>query len=277
MNKESTPTGPEFLKQFEDNWQTEMGGILFGEGAIIRGQDIFKKFGDREWMELLIYAITGKTSPKIVQLLNALWVICTSYPDPRLWNNRVAALAGTARSTGVLAIAAGVSVSEAGIYGLKPIQGATDLLYRLKEQLDCGRNLENLIKTELKTHRAVFGYGRPLASGDERIKPLMDFARSIDAHEGAYINLAFEIDDYFKNSRYRYQMNIAAVAGGLIADQGFTAKEFYYLATLCFTGGMFPCFIDALSHREGTLFPLQTDRINYRGEHILKLWPSEED
>ena len=77
MNKESTPTGPEFLKQFEDNWQTEMGGILFGEGAIIRGQDIFKKFGDREWMELLIYAITGKTSPKIVQLLNALWVICT--------------------------------------------------------------------------------------------------------------------------------------------------------------------------------------------------------
>ena len=46
----------------------------------------------------------------------AIWTH-TSYPDARLWNNRVAALAGTARSTGTLGIAAALAVSEAKIYG----------------------------------------------------------------------------------------------------------------------------------------------------------------
>jgi citrate synthase len=249
-----------------------MGCITFGEGAILRGRDIFEEFGSHQWMEFMVFAATGKDSPKIARLLDALWIICTSYPDPRLWNNRVSALAGTARSTGVLAIAAGISVSEATIYGLRPIQGATDLLYRFKKKLDEGHELKNLIKTELKNHRAVFGYGRPLASGDERISPLMDFARSINADKGTYIKLAFEISDFFKKSRYKYQMNIAAVAAGLVADHGVTAKEFYYLATLCFTGGMFPCYVDAINHQEGTLFPLSTKRIKYTGTHTNRNW-----
>ena len=58
------------------------------------------------WVELYAFGITGlRLSPPQVKVLNALFVL-TSYPDPRLWNNRVAALAGSARSTGALGVAA---------------------------------------------------------------------------------------------------------------------------------------------------------------------------
>ncbi len=269
--------GPDLLAEFEDNWQTSIGSIIFGKGAQLRGEDIFEEFGNQRWMELLVFSVTGRKSPTVARLLDGLWIISTSYPDPRLWNNRVTALAGTVRSTGALGISAGIAVSEATIYGLKPIRGATELLYRFKKQLDQGHSLESLIQTELKNYRAVYGYGRPMTSGDERIAPLMKFAKTLNAEKGIYIDLAFEISDYFNNSRYKYEMNIAAVAAGLVADQGLTATEFYHLATLCFTSGMFPCYIDATNHHEGTLFPLSTGRINYTGAPTNKKWFSGDD
>lgn len=36
------------------------------------------------------------------------------------------------------------------------------------------------MKLELKMHRSIYGYGRPFVNGDERIEPMMNFARSID-------------------------------------------------------------------------------------------------
>lgn len=270
--KDSAPTGPDLLSYYEDNWQTDMGAIFVGEGAILRGKSVLKEFDPHSWMEYLVFAVTGKNPRKIARLLNGIWTICTSYPDPRLWNNRIAALAGTARSTGVLAISAGISVSEAQIYGSKPIQGATDLLYRVKEKIDQGYSLDYLVIKELKRYRAVYGYGRPLASGDERIEPLMQFAKTLNAHDGIYVNLAFEISRFFEKSRYKYQMNIAAVAGGLVADIGLTAKEFYHLTTLCFTAGMFPCYIDAVDHPEGALFPLSVPRIKHQRKQTNRTW-----
>ena len=109
--------------------------------------------------------------------MEEMGVICNSVPKPRIWNNRISALAGTARSTGVLAAAASVAVSEATIYGLKPIKGATDFLYRADKRLAEGETLEQIIKAELKQYRSVYGYGRPLVTGDERLETMMDFAR----------------------------------------------------------------------------------------------------
>ena len=111
------------FEKFEDNWQTSMGGWFPGETVVLRGKDVFKDLNNSSWMEYLLFASTGKESPKIARLMEGMWVICSSFPDPRIWNNRVSALAGTARSTGALAAAASVAVTEATIYGLKPIKG----------------------------------------------------------------------------------------------------------------------------------------------------------
>ncbi|MDG1494925.1 MAG: hypothetical protein P8Q91_03555 [Porticoccaceae bacterium] len=260
------------LEKFEDNWCTSMGGWSPEGKVVLRGKDVFKDLSDSSWMEYLLFASTGKESSKIARLMEGMWVICTSFPDPRIWNNRVSALAGTARSTGALAAAASVAVTEATLYGLKPIKGATDFLYRADKRLAEGETLEQIIKTELKQFRSVYGYGRPLVSGDERVEPMMDFARSIGCGEGKYIKLAFAVAEYLSASRFKYEINIAAVCAGLLADEGLKPMEFYHMATLAFTAGAMPCFIDALDQQEGCFFPLRTSRLNFTGDETVKHW-----
>ncbi len=85
-------------------------------------------------MQYLLITATGRAFIKVAKLIEGTWVICTSFPDPQIWNNRVAALAGTARSTGALAVAASVAVTETTLYGLKPIKGASGFLFRAKDK-----------------------------------------------------------------------------------------------------------------------------------------------
>ncbi len=278
MNKQhQTPSGPTLLKQCEDNWQTDMGAIFFGERAVLRGKDILEELGQHHWMDYMVFAVTGRESKHLARLIEAIWVISTSYPDPRLWNNRVAALGGTTRTTGALAVTAASAVSEATTYGLKTSKGAIDLLYRFKDKIDSGHHLEELINLELKQNRVVWGYGRPLASGDERIVPLMCLARSLGCGNGPFVKLAFQIGEYLSRSRYKYQINISAVAAGLLADEGLSTNEFYYVAALSFVGGIFPCYVDAATHKEGTFFPLSTGRIKYKGSSSTRKWHTPGD
>ncbi len=260
------------LEKYEDNWQTSMGGMCGDGKVLLRGENIFTELNEKRWMEFLLFGVTGKKDSKLARLLEAIWVICTSYPDPRIWNNRIAALAGTSRSTGVLATAGALAVTEANIYGARAILGASDFLYRASNELDKNQRLEDVLVTELRTHRSVFGFGRPVLDEDERVSPMMNFAKSLGYGNGSFIKLVFDIDEYFKASRYKYRVNIAAVTGGLLADEGVTPREFYDMTTLAFTGGYMPCYADAVQKPEGVLFPLRASRINFTGDVAARKW-----
>lgn len=226
-------------------------------------------------MEYMLLAITGKENPQLARLIEGIWLISSSFPDPRLWNNRVAALAGTARSTGLLAVTAGLAVSEATTYGLQPIHGAIDFLYRAKMSHDNNESIESIVKAELRKYRNVYGYGRPLTNIDERVEPLLTFAKSIGVGGGPFLNLALEIDEYLANSRYKFRINIAGIDAGIAADQGLTSREFYHLATLSFVAGMFPCYIDSANKPEGCFFPLAVDRIKTKEPVAKRSWGSQ--
>ena len=273
MNKENTPTGPEFLKQFEDNWRTEMGAAIVGkERVVLRGIDFLSTCNTRTWAEHLVFAITGKNLQQFSRLIEAMWITATSFPDPRLWVNRIAALGGTARTTCSLASNAASAVGEANAYGVRVGRRAVDVLYRFKEKLDAGSKLEDLIQHDLKIYKVVSGFGRPLTSKDERIEPLLTFAKSLGYGNGPYVKLAFDIDEYFKNSRYPFQMNVSALMSALFADEGISPEDAYYLVIHCFFGGIYPCYIDAKNHPEGCFFPLSSPRIKYSGEYLNRIW-----
>jgi hypothetical protein len=261
----SEEQGPELLARCEDNWVTAIGA-WFPEGRVVlRGRDVLNDLGHRPWMEFFVYAVTGRESPSLARLIEGIWTLSSSYPDPRIWNNRVAALVGTVRSTCALAAAAANAVSEATLYGLRTSRGALDFLYRADRKLREGQTLDAVIRAELKRYRVVYGYGRPLVEIDERIGPLLEFAETLGLHDGRFIRLALEIDDYFKDSRYRYRINVSALAAAFGADQQLSPDEFYRLATLSFSGGIFPCYLDARNHPEGSFFPLRATRIDYKG------------
>ncbi len=259
--------GPTVLQEHEDHWVTAMGKWYPGERVVYRGRELFRDLKDSRWMALLLFGITGRMpDEKQIRLFEGIWVLCTSYPDPRLWNNRVAALAGTARSTAVLALGAANSVSEASIYGHRPIIRAIDFLFRTHERLESGADLRQLVEKEIRSYRGIAGYGRPLVRCDERIDPLMTLAKELGFADGPFVKLAFAVEQILIEGRWRWRMNIAAVAAALAADQGLSRSDYYSYLVLSFSGGMLPCYLDAATKPEGAFFPLQCDRVDYQGK-----------
>lgn len=265
--------GPEQLLQNEKCRVSAMGAWFPEEGrVVIRDKDLFREFKELPWMALLLYVITGRHhNARQVRLFEGIWTLCTSYPDPRLWNNRVAALAGTVRSTPALGMGAAIAVSEASIYGGRPEIRALDMLFRVQRQLDEGTDLAEFLRSELTRHRVLPGYGRPIRTTDERIEPLLALAESLGFSSGPYVTLAFRIEDSLIKGHFRLRMNIAALAAALAADQGMSAREYYHYAVLAFSAGLLACYIDACDHSEGTLFPLTCNRLEYSG-HPPRSW-----
>jgi hypothetical protein len=252
------------LLDHEDRIDTTMGGAFLGERVVFRGKDLHAELGDRSWLELWVYGITGRFfAPNEVRLLNYIWV-STSYPEPRIWCNRIAALAGSARTTATLGLSAALNATEATLYGHRPVVACLDLLQRTCHELHQGATLASVLDAELLRHRQLFGYGRPLASVDERVPRLLAFMQSLSIAHGEHLRLAFAIEDHLIASK-QIRMNIVAVYSGIAADLGFTPNQYHQFMVPMFFAGMPPCFIDAQQQPEGAFLPIRCARAIHDG------------
>lgn len=257
--------GPDYLSQKAGKLQTTMGGFFPGSHVVFRGQTLHTGLKDMDWMALYLYGICGRRfSDAEMQLMNALWTY-TSYPDARIWNNRVAALSGSARSTGNLGLAAALSISEAHIYGRGNEVQAISFFIATRKLLDTGGNLADCLQDEMKTHRRIAGYGRPLINADERIAPIMAKATALGLDQGRHIQLAFAIERHLLDSGRNLRMNYGAVVSAFGADLELSPEEFYLFMFPSFLAGMPPCFLEARHGVEGSLFPLSCTDIAYQG------------
>lgn len=257
---------PNLLAENFATLKSKMGTFYPGSHVIFRSHDLHKDLKDMDWLALYLFGITGRRFDKAaLQLMNAIWTY-TSYADVRLWNNRIAALAGSTRSTGTLGLAAALAVSEASIYGGGILSRAISFFILTQQRLDRGDELSDCIREELATHRNIGGYGRPLINGDERITPLMTLAHDLGLAEGPHLKLAFAVEDHLLNGRWRMKMNYAALVAALGADLGLNTQEFYLFMFPVFLAGMPPGYIEARERPEGTLYPVPCSAILYQGE-----------
>lgn len=257
--------GPELLEQHVGRLVTSAGAFIPGERVVFRGYDLHVSLKDMDWLELYLFGITGRrfTRQQLI-VVQTLWCF-TSYPDARIWNNRVAALTGNARSTGNLGIAAAMAVSEAQIYGRGVDLCASEFLIRTKNNLDNGAELKELVRVELKQRRGIPGYGRPLVSEDERIAPMMALVRESGFDTGPHLKLAFDVENILLAGRWRLRMNYAVLAAALCADFGMSPREYYFASIMAFLAGMPPCYLDAADKPEGQLFPMPCRMLSYEG------------
>ncbi len=254
------------LEGYEDRWETKVGAWFPGERVLFRDKDLFGEFSHRPWMRLLLFGITGREfTDAQVRLFEACWNIATSFPDPRIWNNRVTSLAATARSTAALAIGAATSVSEASIYGRGPDIRAIRFLIETQHAIDAGGSLEELVEEQVRAERGLPGFGRPVINRDERIAPIMEIARELGLASGPHTKLAFEIEDVLLRRRWRFRINVAALVAGLAADQGLSPQEYYCYTVLSFSAGFFPCYLEALENPPGAFLPLRVERVHFTG------------
>lgn len=248
----------------EDTIVTRMGKGFLGERVVYRGKDLHHQLKNKQWLELFAFGITGREfSENELKLLNFIWV-STSYPDKAIWPNHITALAASSRSTASLALSIGMTVCEASIYGGKPFKVGIDYFLRASNAIKQGIQIENFIENELLNHHVVFGYGRPLASSDERIPHMINFAQQLNLVSGEHLSIALNTAKYMRKTK-GLNMNVAAIYCALCADLGFTADEFHQFMTPCFFAGMPPCFIEAKENPEGSFLPIRCDRISYSG------------
>jgi hypothetical protein len=253
--------------------RSRMGGAFVGSHTIFRGHDLHAELKDLDWVELYVFGITGRRlTPQHLRLLHGIWVY-TSYPDARIWNNRVAALAGSTRSTGNLGVAAALAVSEASIYGRGIDIRVATFLASTQRRMHHGGSLEACVREELATHRGVAGYGRPIASGDERIEPTLALAREVGMADGPHVLLAREVERFLIEGRWRWRMNYGALAAALAMDLGLSPREYYHFMFPAFLAGMTPCFIEATERPPGATVPISCDHVSYAGR-AKRTWPN---
>ncbi|MFC5475251.1 hypothetical protein [Paraherbaspirillum soli] len=260
-------SGPETLFAYEGPLRTKVGKCFPGERAVFRGHDLHADLKDMDWVELYTFGITGRRfSAQQLRLLHALWTY-TSYPDARLWNNRVAALAGSARSTGALGVAAAIAVSEATIYGWQPETSAADLLLRARQRMQAGESLQAVLQQELQQQRRILGYGRPVAAlqVDERIPAILARMEREQITQGPYLQLAFEIERTLSQMGKRLPINYAGVVVAIPLDMGFSLRECYLFLLPSFQAGMPPCYLEAAERPEGATFALRCSQLHYDG------------
>jgi len=258
------------MTEHEDKLVTSMGKAFLCERTVFRGKDLHHDLGGLDWFQLYFYSITGRIlNEKESKLLNYYWV-ATSYPDPSIWPNHVASLAGSVRSTASLSLMAGLAISEASIYGRRPERRALDFFYRAGDLLGNGLSLEALVESELKQNKTIYGYGRPLAKMDERVPHTLKLVSELGLDGGKYLKIALDLYQYLKETK-GLSMNIAAIDAALAADAGLQPEEYQLFMTPCFIAGIVPCYIDARDKPEGSFFPVRCESIVNKGS-IRREW-----
>lgn len=257
--------GPALLQAHAGVLRTRVGACWPGSRAVFRGHDLHQDLCDIDWLELYVFGITGRRfSVQEIKLLHGIWAL-TSYPDTRLWNNRVGALAGNARSSAVLGLSAAIAVTEAGIYGGGPGIRAIDFFVRAGKAVQAGEDLNGFVRAELAV-RWIYGYGRPINSTDERLPSLIALVEAQGLEMGCHYKLAFAVEKILlAESKPFLKMNYAALTAALAADLGFTPRQYHLFNILKTLAGIPPCIIEAAEKPAGTLFPTPCDGISYEG------------
>lgn len=258
--------GPEMLKSHAGHLRTGVGACWPGQRAVFRGHDLHHDLRNSDWLEFYLFGITGRHfTPQETKLLHGIWVI-TSYPDTRIWNNRVAGLAGSARSTAILGLTGAQAVSEARVYGSGPGVRAIDFFQRAARAIDSGESLRDVVQRELASSY-IYGFGRPINSHDERLPWLVELARSVGLSDGKHVKLAFKVQEILIKdlAKPNLRMNYAGLAAALAADLGLTPRQWHLFRFPILLAGMPPCWIEAAEKPEGALFPTPCEGIAYEG------------
>jgi hypothetical protein len=274
------------LSSWEGQWRTDLGAWFPGERVVCRGRDLLADLVQQPWMGLLLYGITGRDfTPEQIRLFEGIWSISASFPEPRLWNNRVATLTGSARSSSTLGVAAGIAVSEAIVYGHRPSLATMNFVHRCVVRVRAGEDLRAILQEILDADAdgipgcgknrqlaKIPGFGRPITSRDERIVAMYALADELKFRDGEHVRMVERIQSTLLEMGHEWYMNISALMGALAADQELSTSEYYHYIILCFTAGLIPCAFDALQKPEGVFFPLRCENIHYVGV-APREWP----
>ena len=244
------------------------GGWKIGEGVKCCGFDMMRDLvGKVSYMQVVVLNATGRLPNRAL----ADWIeathICMSWPDPRIWCNRIGALAGSSRASSVAASTLGVLAAESTSYGIKPLISGVELIQQAYRSVSTGMSVDGFIDEEVKKYGGkpfLMGYVRPIAKGDERIPAMELVTKDLGFEIGEHLSLAYKIEKVV-NDKFGETMNINGYMSAFLSDQGYTEIEVHRIYSTLVVSGVTACYSDTIDRVEGGFSPLKTSDITYKG------------
>jgi len=229
--------------------RTGIGGWKIGEGVTTHGYSLFDELvGKVSWFEILILNIAGKRpEQRLTKWIEAVYS-CLSFPDSRIWCNQIGA-------------------SDSRMYGPGTLPTSYDFLLHAMQQYQDGVDVKGIVEGQSRrsgSQPIIPGYGRPLATGDERVLVMNDVTENLGFEWGAYMHLAREIDQYMLKE-YNESMNFATFIVAFLQDQEWSRKEICRVTWGLVTAGVAACYSEAYDKPAETFLPLRCDDIDYQG------------
>ena len=248
--------------------RTRIGGWKIGKGVTTYGHSLIDELvGKVSYFEILVLSITGKMpEQRLAQWTEGIYS-CMSFPDPRIWCNQVGALAGTMRSSPIASITAGVHASDSRMYGPGTFPATHKFLSYAMQQHQDGVDTKGIVESQCRrpgSQPIIPGYGRPLATGDERVHAMNNVSEKLGFEWGAYMRLAREIDQHMLK-KYDESMNFATFIVAFLRDQQWSLEQICRLTAFLVTAGVAACYSEAYDKPAETFLPLRCEDVEYRG------------
>ena len=203
---------------------------------------------------------------RLADFLEGLF-ICLSWPDPRIWCNKMGAFSAMTRAGPTAAIAAGGLAGDSTMYGPGTVPAVDAFLKSAYKQIiEQGRSVEEFVDDVAyrggKLHAP--GFARPLAKGDERITAMRRYADELGFVAGDYENLANRIEDHLAQ-REGEGLNLSGYFTAFMYDRGYSMQELMGITAWCISTGVYAAYFEQIERPPEAFLSLKVDDIEYTG------------
>ena len=257
-------------------WDRQRGVIRRRKGGWIIGRGVYygryslldDLVGRVSYFQTLLLAVLDELPERrIADWAEALYQ-CMSYPDPRIWCNHIGSLSGEVRSSSVAGISAGILASDSHMYGPGVVMEEVYDLYHHGLAKKENKELLPQILRDCARWRGrrfiVSGFGRPIATGDERIAAMERVSKELGLEAGPYLTFAYDVERYLLETQGE-SLNLTGYAVAVMMDFGWTLLEIQRICSIIVTSGVAACYSEAYENPPESFLPLRCEDIEYRG------------
>jgi len=272
-SKTNKQTDTSYWDERRGLFRTSKGGWIIGEAVYNHGYSMMDDLvGHKTFFQVLVLNVTGRLAEKnLADWLEASF-ICLSWPDPRIWCNKVGTLAGTMQCSPAAAVSVGILAADSRMYASGALVAGAEFIIEAVEKKKAGLSVEEIVNAELekKAKRSaakpvIMGYARPIATGDERVIAMERVTKTLGFEIGEHLSLAYEIDSYLQNN-YKESINMLGYCVAFMVDQAFCNKEITRLFSTWVNSGVHACYAEARDRAPESFLPLRCDDIEYQGK-----------
>ncbi len=247
---------------------SKKGGWEIGKGIVTHGYSLLEDIhGHCSMFQVMMMNVTGVLPEKRLADMLEGFCICMSWPDARIWCNKIGVFSALTKTSATAAIAAGGLAGDSKIYG--PGSGITvgPFMRLVHQKLSVEKiPVDQFAEENAYRHGKLFapGFARPLAKGDERVPAMKKMARQLKYERGEFMRAAEELENYLQE-REGEALNLAGYFAAFMMDQGYSDEQIMGITAMSVTGGIYAGYFEYLHQDPHAFLPLRVDDIEYTG------------